>query len=565
MFSLKRNREETLYDPEPPLKIARATTQDTTLEECVCENGSCGGLKDCKKCRVKHPCSHWLKKGRKDRILKSCIAKRKEERKQMLNIRRKNREKATKKGLVYCTGCRMGHPKSHFIDEHGTKYNICNKHRDMRKKERNRRNKKIQDAEDNTGFKFCQFCKEFHESSLFISDSGQNFKLCNKARKMIRLQRAERKAKRVEQGKKTGKQYCSQCFTLHDPHDFIDKNGRKRETCNKMRSLRHIYVTNRKKKSLMIQAKTGLKSCSRCWKNYPDPHFIRPGGNQFAHCLKCRDEEEKSLVALKARAGHDEQTCRKCGQNLPKSDFKITSWKQRKGELRKTCNNCSNLKGARLINSVLSDAKRNSQNIGRDYDTDFMTVENIQSMHARQNGKCAACFIPIVFEREAPGLTVFSNDRIDNLGGYTKGNVRLTCLLCNYGRNALSVDAWDHCLNVHAGILESNRCSLSSCWRSKLTSNYRDLDAAWAQQQADKQGGYSHYNKNVKLCFGGPECTCSFKASVERLDNEKEHTPENCVLIGKHENYARNRMGLGEYLEYFERRLEIRRTRYRHT
>ncbi|PKB96351.1 hypothetical protein RhiirA5_434977 [Rhizophagus irregularis] len=61
-----------------------------------------------------------------------------------------------------------------------------------------------------------------------------------------------------------------------------------------------------------------------------------------------------------------------------------------------------------------------------------LTVDYILTLKRIQEDRCALCLIEIKFEWDQPGdISQWTVDQIHNNWGYIKGNVRLTCLLCN--------------------------------------------------------------------------------------------------------------------------------------
>ncbi len=44
-----------------------------------------------------------------------------------------------------------------------------------------------------------------------------------------------------------------------------------------------------------------------------------------------------------------------------------------------------------------------------------------------------------------------------------------------------------------------------------------------------------------------------FKPSVDRIDNSKPHTSDNCILVCMAENYARNDMDQNEFIEWINK------------
>ena len=66
---------------------------------------------------------------------------------------------------------------------------------------------------------------------------------------------------------------------------------------------------------------------------------------------------------------------------------------------------------------------------GREFN---LTVDYILMLKHIQGDKCALCLIEMKFEWDRSGdISQWTVDRIHNSLGHIKGNIRLTCLLCN--------------------------------------------------------------------------------------------------------------------------------------
>jgi DNA-directed RNA polymerase subunit RPC12/RpoP len=66
---------------------------------------------------------------------------------------------------------------------------------------------------------------------------------------------------------------------------------------------------------------------------------------------------------------------------------------------------------------------------------------DIESLFESQNGRCASCGVSVKFGGEKRA-TKASLDRIDNDKAHDVDNLRLTCLACNLGRNAMTIEQW---------------------------------------------------------------------------------------------------------------------------
>ncbi len=69
-----------------------------------------------------------------------------------------------------------------------------------------------------------------------------------------------------------------------------------------------------------------------------------------------------------------------------------------------------------------------------------ITKEDILELFELQNGKCYWYGIPMVATENSKDPQQPSLDRLDPEKGYVKGNVVLTCLAANFGRNRTNIE-----------------------------------------------------------------------------------------------------------------------------
>ena len=82
-------------------------------------------------------------------------------------------------------------------------------------------------------------------------------------------------------------QFCNACKCNKLPTEFISNNGNVYKTCNKCRERRSIKSP--KKEEVTRQNGESLeKQCSNCKCFKTIEHFIKPNGNYYKTCNKCR-------------------------------------------------------------------------------------------------------------------------------------------------------------------------------------------------------------------------------------------------------------------------------------
>lgn len=85
-----------------------------------------------------------------------------------------------------------------------------------------------------------------------------------------------------------------------------------------------------------------------------------------------------------------------------------------------------------LLHRVSSNVRHKKRDLEFD-----LSVEDLQDIDKKQNGKCALSGITLEFRNQYGPSQPYqaSVDRIDHNKGYTKDNVRLICIMANYCRN----------------------------------------------------------------------------------------------------------------------------------
>jgi len=117
--------------------------------------------------------------------------------------------------------------------------------------------------------------------------------------------------------------------------------------------------------------------------------------------------------------------CSTCRRELPIIEFHKDS--SSKGHYS-ICKHCRSMDGRRILNDLLSNAKRRAAKHGLPCS---ITRDDIVELNTRQDGKCVYTGIALNWEvapmgrqRVCPPDRV-SLDRIDSSGGYVSGNIQL--------------------------------------------------------------------------------------------------------------------------------------------
>jgi hypothetical protein len=155
---------------------------------------------------------------------------------------------------------------------------------------------------------------------------------------------------------------------------------------------------------------------------------------------------------------------------------------------------------------------------------------------------------------------IVSIDRVDSDKGYTVNNVQLTCMFCNYAKNRWSDTEYKTFMNCiknvnNDGFLEDLAYKYKD-WRWKHLSRIKRYDKncsitlEWLDGQLQHQNWKCHYS-GLHL-IPKPGKPYIFQPSIERLDNSKPHTPDNCVIVCLPLNYGRCSTSLDMFLTHLE-------------
>ena len=145
--------------------------------------------------------------------------------------------------------------------------------------------------------------------------------------------------------------------------------------------------------------------------------------------------------------------CAKCGISKSIADFRLCGGQHRKelGHHRSTCKRCEWLqaylrRSAGTIRQSLSLRVRTQRTWDRNHGVECdINVDYLMKLYEQQDGKCAATGLRMVASFK--NLKAISIDRIDNLHGHAKGNVRLVCQWVNLARKDHTIAEFDALLD----------------------------------------------------------------------------------------------------------------------
>ncbi len=202
------------------------------------------------------------------------------------------------------------------------------------------------------------------------------------------------------------------------------------------------------------------------------------------------------------------------------------------------------------------------------------SIDELIQIYNNQNKKCYWCN-RIVSSINDELLKKISIDRINNNIGHEKNNIVIACIFCNLAKNnSQSTDfkKYLNCLKTNSLVDFSDEDKFTG-WASQLINGikrtYKNhlkklnlsesdnicITLDWIKKQFIKQEGLSYYTK-IPM-FSSTKAYYPFQCSVDRIDNNKTYTEDNCVLVCLSENYGRNTLDINKYLLVID---DIRKT-----
>ncbi|GAG18170.1 unnamed protein product, partial [marine sediment metagenome] len=184
--------------------------------------------------------------------------------------------------------------------------------------------------------------------------------------------------------------------------------------------------------------------------------------------------------------------------------------------------------------------KRKEYNKKRGHECD-LNIEYIENLIKKQNSKCVYCEHDLEIKFNSGNLAQISIDRIDSSEHYKKSNIQITCIFCNLAKNDLDDSMYKKFIDVlrgktHDFIYTEYRHIISNlanaCRQGDMRKKYCTEDTISTNQIRELIK-----KQNNKCAISGIEFinakdrSFPFKMSVDRIDNSKGHTFNNCQLV----------------------------------
>lgn len=209
----------------------------------------------------------------------------------------------------------------------------------------------------------------------------------------------------------------------------------------------------------------------------------------------------------------------------------------------------------RFINCLLLHCK--GKKIGFDIDETWVLFV-LQS----QNSKCFYCKLEIYepMNEKWNKFLQISIDRKNSNIGYIKENCVLSCLFCNLSKNASTVEQFIDYLNLlkTGDSMNKYKDEKNIDWAYRLSNFMKvftqkekvpnEFSPEIIKQMFIKQSGLDYFTGLPMITSKIPHFP--FKPSIDRIDNSKPHTLDNCVLVCLAGNYGRHVATVENYRQH---------------
>lgn len=193
-----------------------------------------------------------------------------------------------------------------------------------------------------------------------------------------------------------------------------------------------------------------------------------------------------------------------------------------------------------IIPLLIKTCSRHDKEKNRECNID---VNYISTLLTEQQNKCHYCNHEVMLEKGDRKMSQISIDRIDNSKGHIKGNCIITCLFCNMARNDVPIDLYKLFISTLKGKTQVNLnnfvedktlvSKLRHCCRDMDKIRKRDITETITSEEIKKLLVKQNYKCAVTgLTFINLNIPkYPFKMSVDRIDNNKGHSTDNCQLV----------------------------------
>ncbi len=182
---------------------------------------------------------------------------------------------------------------------------------------------------------------------------------------------------------------------------------------------------------------TGL--CKKCSTKRAAVSRVKVTEDGMKLCKKCNEHKPATIeYFLKDKKGYFYSYCRECKKEYLKLRKNITPLTKEELYERKVSRE-KVYKLEKWANYLVDSSRNSAKRYGREFDID---VDYILELYEKQNQKCYWFGIKLEPSTVSKYPAKPSIDRLDNNKGYVKGNVVITCMAANYGRNSCDAEVF---------------------------------------------------------------------------------------------------------------------------
>jgi len=248
---------------------------------------------------------------------------------------------------------------------------------------------------------------------------------------------------------------------------------------------------------------------------------------------------------------------------------KISYIKYRNNNLVKCKESAKKSRNKNPINALIKICKQNDKIAKRDFNID---EKYINKLIKDQENKCHYCKHIFIIETGYKKISQMSIDRINNKEGHIIGNCQLVCLFCNFAK----CDSNEIYFNYFIEAIKKNKITEEMKeifnkfikYKQKISniiiqSKKTDICKKFNTTSISKEELIELYEEQNGCCaitglpfYNVKEYKFPFKMSLDRIDNSKGHTKDNCQLVLLSIQFGKNEYSNEEVKKYIE---EIRK------
>lgn len=189
-----------------------------------------------------------------------------------------------------------------------------------------------------------------------------------------------------------------------------------------------------------------------------------------------------------------------------------------------------------------------------------ITMDDIINKY-NNNPNCFWCDHPLKIEIMSNNFSQMTIDRIDNKLGHLKNNFVLSCLFCNYAKNACEFNIWNELIKILKG--ELNIINFKKYKLDHIISKATNIDPLNKEKCIKINYEWLCYNlTNIKWkcnltglpLYPSLEKFFPWDISVDRINNLIGHSKNNCQIVCRFINFGKNRMPNDEFKKWFNNR-----------